>query len=221
MKTRFLALIWVLSEVAAKKYESFYDQPGMRYYYSYHPYKEYSRSLKESYKRSLNESAPQIVNLVFKGESQNLVNCTHDSLTKCLHCVGPLTELNCTSIFDFKQLENIYLETLALGQLSLSKFGVSSQYVKFKMNPFIKKESNRTTIVYDYIIPIYGYGIDVYVNVTQQPNKTEAENEPKLLSETEYICFNELISILNESKFFYNMRVVSEAINQTFQKLIF
>lgn len=217
MTKQFFLFFCLLNILLAEKYESFYDQPGMRYYYSYHPYKEYTRSFRDFNKRSLNESTPQVVNIVFKGESLKLVNCTHNSITNHLNCVGPLTELNCTSIFDFKQLENTYLEAYAFGKLSLSKNGISTQYVKFKINPFNKIESNMSTIVYGYTIPIYGYGIDIYVNVTQQPNITET----KLLSEDEYICFSELISILNESSFFYSMKIVSEKIGKTFKELIF
>lgn len=212
--TKSLLLVFV--SIVLSEHTNFYNQPGYRFYYGYHPYKY--RSLEYLVRRSFNETIAEKIDLVFNGTQFKPVMCSFNTTDKHLKCSGPISDISCTSSIDFLNLQNVYFQTYGLGKIVLSDFGISTGFVKYQANPFERKSVNQTTIVYEYSIPIYGNGLDIYVNVTDVDSNKET---PKLLDENEYFCFNTLISLLNESKFFYNLKVVSNAVNEAFKDLVF
>ncbi|CAF0956648.1 unnamed protein product [Brachionus calyciflorus] len=217
-----LVLILTLASVYLAEYTTFYNQPEYRYYYGYHPYKSY-RSLNDLIKKKITILDPiqESVNLIFKRDDLDFVNCSFNSANMNLECTGPLSELSCSSSFDFLNLENVYFETHGLGKVSMNDDGyIQTGFVKYTINPFEKNSTNSTHVIYDYSIPVYGYGLDIYVNTTQQQTSGNKQ-EAKMLTQKEYVCFNSLISLLNESKFFYNMNVVSNLVNKALIDLIY
>lgn len=91
---------------------------------------------------------------------------------------------------------------------------VGPSFVKYRMYPFRKIVDNTTStgITYDYLIPIYGSHIALsFVDTVSYSKKTVGYEQ--------YTCLNQLIGLLNESKFFNRMKVISTIVNEEFKNL--
>lgn len=130
-----------------------------------------------------------------------------------LSCVGPFSSIFCSSSLNFASLEQLSFDSYGLGLIQSQEF-VSPSFVKYRMYPFRRVSSNDTInkITYDYLVPIYGSNIDLSFvdNVSYEKKNIKFEQFP---------CLNQLIGLLNESKFFSKMQMISNRIDEEVKQM--
>jgi hypothetical protein len=135
------------------------------------------------------------------------VNCSYSYETLLLNCNSSTGDLlsSCVSDVDFAYLDKISFDILSLGiSNNKSTHSLVSTMQRYRIFPFKMLSNNDSTgyddglIVYDYVVPIYGYELVSYMNSSSKQN-TYRKEEP---------CFNNLIGLLNESKMLSQMQII-------------
>ena len=141
----------------------------------------------------------------FTGDKSDLMNCSYQISNSSLSCQNSYRSLVCDDSFDIRSLGNFSFSVYGFENIVNSYGLFSSNLIKYDLFPFKLNNSTNdanNTLVYDYVIPIYGFE----VKLTLDNGKLISSNG---FSFKEVSCFNKLVFLLNEAKLYDQMRVVS------------
>jgi hypothetical protein len=114
----------------------------------------------------------------------------------------------CSASFDVFTLGNYSFYAYGFENSQLSGiFG--SNLIKYSLFPFkevvcneMTGSSSNNTLLFDYVIPIYGFEVKIDIENGQLVNSNN-------LDVHQMSCFNKLVFLLNEAKFYDQMRQIS------------
>jgi hypothetical protein len=157
---------------------------------------------------SCSANSSDCLSIRFIGNSDDLINCSYWQSNSTLNCQSSFRTISCEDAFNMSALTN-YSFT-AYGYES-SSHPINDMYtlslVKYQLYPFKHIMSNETTadnntMVFDYVVPVYGFEVKIdLVN-----GQLVSTNTMKVC---QISCFNHLVLMLNEAKFYDQMMQLS------------
>jgi len=182
----FLALYILLANCSSKFYE---ENP---FFYPYHP-KKSTESLISNYS-----------SIYFNGDYENITNCTYFKLDKILSCENIHRIINCSTVLNLTGLQDLSFEIYGFSVFH-NFSDISPSYNKYKLYPFQLFKETNTSLVYNYSIPLNTQSLDITL---AQSNTTFVKG----LKVLDFVCFNELIGMLNESNYLNRLKELSDIV---------